>query len=414
MSGNRKISAEDRQAQGCKRGSGLKQTTLLLLALLLCPAGAQAAESVHEVYVDAVKSLGQYRENMNGRWFAIRAVRTYLGTKQTSHEQYTRGTYGVVLYADSLLYVNVRQLLSRSVDGQPISRHIETLVTGNWTISVDHHDEQPTLQIVDVRATGTSSLEHTIRRDVDITLRFEMHVQRKAAHEFARPRRDLANRLIVSLDREVYVRDQPGQPQNRQPKLEVLFAEGPPIRPAFVSGFELDGEGQRTQLALTDIRYTETADGLPILQRILTESSGTGDSRTVDDLIVCETQRPAWCKEPINISVPIGTRMLRHGATNEKTSQLPPEASHFVQWLGESEFKQHLSLQHATLESISGYVTSAEISPAETDVPSQQRDESGEKGLFALFLIGGIVLLILGYWLVSRFQSHDLRSASEH
>ena len=389
------------QTRNSRTLHGVNRAFLILLATSLSHGHLVSAESAHDAYVRAVEGLGQYRENMNGRWFAVKAVKTYVGAEDSADKRLKiHGSYGVLFYSEKLLYVNVQRLLSSTTSDQPFGQHRELLVTGNWSVSITHSDERPTLKVSMNRA---GDLQRAIwAHDVDIVSKFDSQVRRFAEHEFAQPRFDLEKTLIVSFDREDYLRNPADERGKNTPKVEVRFAQEPTLRPVSVCSFEVDATNRRKPLAMRYVQYAESGTGRPILQRILTETGIAGKSQTIDDLIVSETTRPAWCDATLAVSVPFRApvEVTGPGTTEKLKSQLPSEISHLVRRLSESELKSHLARQQATLELSNDLVGSATKSLSKNDVAPTELNESDFLALSYLVpvLVASGVVFIVAFW----------------
>lgn len=373
---------------------GAKLTFLVLLVMGLSRGSTESAESAHDTYVRAVQALGQYQENMNGRWFAVKALRTHFGSADSPDKQpNVRGTYGIVFYSESILYVNVQRLLSSNTSNQPVGQHRELLVSENWSLSIDHSDTRPTLKVVRIPA---GSLPQRIWvHEVDIISKFESQVRRFVAHEFAQPRFDPDQTLIVTFDRQDYLRNVVDERAKNIPKLEIRFSKAATLRPTSVCSFEVDAIGRRIPLAKRHVQYGKNRNGRPILRRILTETGMIGEAQTVDDLIVSEIVRPDWCDTTPTLRVPSKALVEMTGLekTEENKSNSSAEIAHLIRRLDESEFRSHLARQQATLELSNDLVGSSTSSRAELN----EADTLSSSYISPVLVATGVILATL-FW----------------
>ncbi|MCA9048125.1 MAG: hypothetical protein KDA89_05320 [Planctomycetaceae bacterium] len=359
----------------------------------------RADDAASEMYREAVQNIDLYCDNMNDRWFAFFVTNKY---HDDNNRSYTQERQGVAYYSDRLLYINAYQTFSSQALTREPREHFELIVSDQWTISIDHNRRHgPVVSVADGPTSGARRIANAVRSGNDIATRFASRIRRIVAHEFAVPRLDPHNRLVVRLDRKSYVNNPSHEKMQKYPILDVTFSGTQPLS---LISFQADDLGKLKETGRTVISYTLNSAGRPILHRMISESHSETSQVDFTDFQVRETSPPDWCEQPPKITLPADPISVEFYDTRipQTVSELPEAVSDLVLRCSSAELQTRLQQQQQYLAGVRDFVLALpaappESRPSETD-PSAEGPAS-PSGV-PLLVPAGVVLFLILCWIV--------------
>lgn len=375
-------------------------------------------ESVHERHQKAVRDVGRYCENMNGRWFATLVTRRQDGKNDGA--PHIRERHAVAYYSESLMYINSQEFQTSPAKSLAPESHIELISTDDWTIIIDHQPVERNavpMRIAEGRTRKSLQLTNSVRAGSDITWRFDTGVQRTTTHEYAEPRLDENGRLVVRLARSSYVSDSDIERMRRYPILELTFGGVSGVQPLFLRALMTDESGHMSETSRLDIRYTQNSDGEPILQSMRSETSYSDKPQEMWDFRIRETTRPEWCDWPPQISIAAGpVQVQRHsddGDAPQLMSDLPEETELLVRRCDVAELTARLQKQQSALRAVRKFVMAVPLSPPEPDATVAVARISAadvRTSNTVPLILGFLAVFVPACWLVLWFRWRSAKS----
>lgn len=375
-------------------------------------------EPLHERHQKAVRDVGRYCQNMNGRWFAT--VVTRRQDEKNDAAPHIRERRAIAYYSESLMYINSQEFQTSPAKSLAPEGHIELISTDDWTIIIDHQPVERNavpIRIAEGRTRKALQLTNSVRAGSDITWRFDAGIQRTTTHEFAEPRLDEKGRLVIRLARSSYVNDSDIERMRRYPILELTFGGVSGVQPLFLRALMTDDSGNTSETSRLDIRYTQNSDGEPILQSMRSETSYSDKPQEMWDFRIREMSRPEWCDWPPRISIAAGSVQVQqhsdYGNAPQQVIDLPEETALLVRCCDDVELTARLQKQRSALQTVREYVMAVPLSPPEPDATVAVARISAadvRTSNTVPLILGCLAVFVPACWLVLWFRWRSAKS----